>query len=170
MHEVKSFSNAFYFGTNPSTVADQELVAILTRAYVEGGFTAPERASTIFEPAAVRRRGQLLFARSKKDHSLAGMVIVVLPDSASRRMAKSDEAELHLLAVDPLHHGCGLGRALMTAALESIHAQGLRSAVLWTQSTMVVAQRLYENTGFVRNVSRDPMFDGVPFLVYEKTW
>jgi ribosomal protein S18 acetylase RimI-like enzyme len=58
----------------------------------------------------------------------------------------------------------------MTAALESIHAQGLRSAVLWTQSTMVVAQRLYESTGFVRNVSRDPIFDGVPFLAYEKTW
>jgi ribosomal protein S18 acetylase RimI-like enzyme len=170
MHETMPFSNDFYFGIDPSTVSDSELVSLLNHAYVGGGFTTPERALTVFEPTAVRQRGELIFVRSQNDHALAGMVIVVAPDSAARRISESDEAELHLLAVDPLHQGCGLGRALMTAALESIHAKGFSKAVLWTQPSMNVAQRLYEKVGFVRNVSRDPTLDGIPFLAYEISW
>lgn len=165
-----SFSNKFYLGTDPSTVTDSELVALLSSAYVGGGFTTPERALTVFAPTAVRQRGQLIFARAQNDHALAGMVIVVLPGSAARRISEFDEAELHLLAVDPLHHGCGLGRALMTTAIKSIHAQGFRKTVLWTQPSMLVAQRLYESIGFVHNVSRDPTLEGIQFLAYEFRW
>ena len=162
--------NKFYFGIDPSTVTDSELVALLNNSYVGGGFTTPERALTVFEPTSVRRRGQLIFARSQSDHALAGMVIVVTPDSAARRISESDEAELHLLAVDPVHQGCGLGKSLMTAALQSIHAKGFLKAVLWTQPSMIVAHRLYEKVGFVRSVSRDPTLDGIQFLAYEIRW
>ena len=170
LHGAMSLSSEFYFSTDASTVSDSELVTLLNSAYVGGGFTTPDRAKTVFAPAAVRQRGQLIFARSQNDHALAGMVIVVLPGAAARRISESDETELHLLAVDPLHHGCGLGRAVMTTALESIHAQGFRKTVLWTQPTMVVAQRLYESIGFVRNASRDPTLDGIQFLAYEMRW
>jgi ribosomal protein S18 acetylase RimI-like enzyme len=170
MHEAKSFPSEFYFGTDPSTVSDSELVALLNRAYVGGGFTTPERAMTVFAPTGVRQRGQLIFARSQNDHALAGMVIVVLPDSAARRISESDETELHLLAVDPLYHGRGLGRALMTTALTSIQEQGFRKVVLWTQPPMTVAQRLYKSIGFVHNPGRDPTLDGTPFLAYEMRW
>lgn len=170
MRDAMSFSNEFYLVADPSTVSDGELVCLLTKSYVGGGFTTVERARKVFEPTAVRQRGQLIFARSHNDHSLAGMVIVVLPDSAARRISESDETELHLLGVDPMHHGRGLGRALMSTALKSIRAQGFRKTVLWTQSTMVAAQRLYESLGFVRNVPRDPLLDGIQFLAYEMKW
>ncbi len=57
-------------------------------------------------------------------------------------MAEPDEAEIHLLAVDPQYQGIGLGRLLMTKALESIKDMGLRKTVLWTQTTMIPAHRL----------------------------
>lgn len=168
MREPMQYSNAFRLEHDPATVTDSELVGLLTSAYVGGGFTSPERATTVFAPTGVRSRGQMIFARSQVDHSLAGMVIVVLPDSPARWIAESDEIELHLLAVDPRHHGRGLGRALINTALSSIHAQGFRKAVLWTQPSMIVAQRLYERVGFVRAVARDPKLDDIQFLAYEK--
>jgi len=170
MREPMQHSNDFYFELDSGKVADSELVDLLTSAYVGGGFTSPERATSLFAPKAIRSRGQMIFARTQTEHSLAGMVIVVLPHFPARRIAEVDEAELHLLAVAPLHHGRGLGRALIDSALESIHAQGFRKTVLWTQPSMVVAHRLYERTGFVRAVSRDPTMDDIEFLAYEKSW
>jgi len=164
---VTSSSSEFRLCEGPAAVSDPELVALLRRAYVDGGFTTPERALTVFAPAAVRQRGHMILARGREDHALAGMVVVVPPSSHARRLAGPDEAELHLLAVDPAYRGRGVGRALILAALESIHRQGFRKTVLWTQPSMVGAQRLYEGLGFVRNASRDPNFDGIRFLAYE---
>lgn len=160
----------FQIQNSPESLADADLVTLLTQAYVGGGFTTPERAATIFKPSEVRSRGNLICARTREDDSLAGMVIVVLPDYPARRMAESDEAELHLLAVAPQCRGLGLGRLLVSTALETINEHGLRRAILWTQPAMIVAQRLYEDLGFVRAPGRDPTFDGMKFFAYEKRW
>jgi len=45
-------------------VADADLRALLAGAYVEGGFTAPERAAVIFAAAAVRAGAAMGHARS----------------------------------------------------------------------------------------------------------
>lgn len=165
-----SSSDEFSLLDASPAVSDPELSALLTSAYVGGGFTSPERAVTVFAPRAVRQRGQLILARARRDHALAGMVVVVPPSSPARRVAEADEAELHLLAVDPRHRGRGLGRALITTALDSIDRQGFRKTVLWTQPSMVAAQRLYEGLGFARNAARDPTLDGIRFLAYERMW
>ncbi len=146
---------------------DAELVDLLTKAYVHGGFTPASRAATIFEPSAIRERGYLISARANKNNQLAGMVIVVLPDSPARRLAKSNEVELHLLAVAPEHQGRGLGRQLLTAALQTIRTLGFKQTILWTQPKMHAAQRLYESMGFARKADRDPTFDNMQFLAYE---
>lgn len=151
----------------PENLDDSDLTSLLMRAYVGGGFTSAQRAATLFEPSAVRSRGNLICARSQKDNTLVAAVIVVLPNSPARRLAEPDEAELHLLAVDPLCRGRGLGRLLVTAALDSIHAQGLKKTVLWTQPAMLPAQRLYESLGFKRAAARDPTFESMRFLAYE---
>jgi ribosomal protein S18 acetylase RimI-like enzyme len=156
---------------NPAaSLDDRELVRLLMNSYVGGGFTSAELAVTLFEPSAVRKRGDLIIARSKCDDALAGMVIVVPPNAPGRRIAEIDECELHLLAVDPSYCGRGLGRTLIAAALESIVVKGFRKAILWTQPKMIVAQRLYEKSGFTRIASRDPIFDRMQFLAYEKQW
>jgi ribosomal protein S18 acetylase RimI-like enzyme len=95
------------------------------------------------------------------------MVIVVTPDSPARRLANADEAELHLLAVDDAYRGVGLGRALVSAAIEVAKELGFRKIVLWTQPSMTAAQKLYESTGFVRADHRDPTINGMRFLAYE---
>lgn len=147
--------------------SDSEIVGLLNKAYVEGGFTTPQRAAEIFVPASVRARGTLISARTSAG-LFVGMIIVVRPDAPARRMAAPDEAEIHLLAVDPMYRRLGLGRLLMSAALDAIDSMGFRKVVLWTQPSMIAAHRLYESMGFVRIAPRDPVFDDIYFLAYEK--
>jgi ribosomal protein S18 acetylase RimI-like enzyme len=99
-------------------VSDVDLQRLLMRAYVEGGFTAPERAAEIFSPAAVRARGEVLCAWPAGWTSPAGVVVLVLPPSPARRLAGDDEAEMHLLATDPECRRMGVGRALVDAAMD----------------------------------------------------
>jgi ribosomal protein S18 acetylase RimI-like enzyme len=151
-------------------VADSEIGDLLRKSYVEAGFTSPERGEVIFAPTAVRGRGHLICARPQGNESLAGMVIVVTPDSPARRIANADEVELHLLAVDCEYRGLGLGRDLVETALDMANGLGYRKMILWTQPAMTVAQKLYESAGFGRTESRDPTINGLKFMAYEKQW
>ncbi len=149
--------------------SDAEIEALLISVYVAGGFTAPELAPSLFNARAVRQRGEVLLARRPDEVSLLGMVIVVPPDSPAKRMAGADEAELQLLAVAPTQRGGGVGRSLVERALELARSAGYRRMLLWTQPSMVTAQRLYERIGFRRLVERDFVNWGRSFLVYEFT-
>ena len=157
---------------NPESlnVTDAEISDLLTSVYVGSGFTAPERAKQIFVPSAVRSRGCLLCARPEREVALAGMVIVVPPDSLARRLAHSDEAEMQLLAVSEPYRGAGLGRALVKAAIVLASSLGYRKMVLWTQSMMEAAQQLYQSECFVRAPDRDPTMNDIHFLAYQKQW
>ena len=98
---------------NASQVSDAQIESLLQRVYVEGGFTPPELATSLFSAAAVRARGDVIVASGgpKQGRHLLGMVVVVEPTSAARRIAQSDEAEMHLLAVLAEHRGREIGRA-----------------------------------------------------------
>lgn len=146
-------------------VTDQEITDLLTQVYVDAGYTTPEEAATLFEPSAVRRRGVLIGARAQSDSQFAGMIIVVPPDSPARRMAKDNEAEIHLLGVKPEYRRHGLGRRLVEAAIAHAHQRGFAKLILWTQLSMDSAQRLYVSAGFIHidNMTRN----GREFKVYE---
>jgi GNAT superfamily N-acetyltransferase len=146
---------------------DHALIALLSGAYVGGGFTDPAVADVVFTPGAVRARGRLLYARCVRGSPI-GTVIVVPPESPARRLAAADEAELHLLAVDERYRGLGLGHTLVRAALDAAQRAGHRGVVLWTQPTMVVAQRVYERAGFARAYAEDFARDGRSFKVYRR--
>jgi GNAT superfamily N-acetyltransferase len=146
---------------------DHALVALLRRVYVGGGFTDAAVADTAFTPEAVRARGKLLYARGA-DGSPFGTVIVVPPGSPARRLAASDEAELHLLAVDERFRGLGIGHTLVRAALSAARRVGHRGMVLWTQPSMVAAHRVYERAGFARAAAEDFERTGRPFQVYRR--
>lgn len=147
-------------------VTDTELSELLTQVYVAGGFTTQEEAVSLFEPSAVRNRGVLIGARERHHPKLAGIIIVVPPDSLARRLAKDNEAEIHLLGVEPEYRRHGLGRMLVEAAITRANQSGYSKLILWTQLSMNSAQRLYESTGFVHieNIARN----GREFKVYEK--
>ena len=147
-------------------ITDTEITALLTQVYVGGGFTTPDEAASLFEPSAVRRRGILIGGREKTSQALAGMIIVVPPDSPARRLIESRGAELHLLGVKPEYRRHGLGRLLIQAAIEQAIYLNFRKVSLWTQVTMTSAQKLYELSGFVhvRNLEKN----GRQFKVYER--
>src|SRR5262249_4748020 len=137
------------------SVVDTELEELLQRVYVEGGFTDPEVAKSAFAAGAVRARGEILVVRDHPGGDLQGMVIVVLPTSPARRIAEANETERHLLAVSPSYRGRGTGSTLIQGAIDLAKGLGYARMVLWTQPTMVAAQRLYKAAGFVREPHRD---------------
>ena len=151
-------------------VCDQEISELLTRVYVDGGFTTPEIASSVFEPSAVRCRGKIIGAREQHDSELAGMVIVVYPDAPARRFAEGNQTEMHLLGVRSEHRGKGLGRMLVEAAIETAKQDGYSTMLLATQSTMQAAHRLYGQSGFVRRPDKDFRRNGRDFWAYQATF
>jgi ribosomal protein S18 acetylase RimI-like enzyme len=145
-----------------------DIESLLREVYVDGGFTESTVADTSFEAPAVFKRGHVLIARDLETQELAGMVIVVPAISSSRRFATSGEVEMHLLAVAPAFRRMGVGDLLVTSTLESARAAGARTMILWTQSSMTDAQRLYERHRFERTPFRDFEKSGRQFLVFER--
>ena len=94
--------------TNGFDFSDSELSELLKEVYVSEGYTDVEHAEVIFDAAAIRSRGNIITASSVVTQRLAGLVIMVLPSSDARKLAKEDEVEVHLLAVKkefrPVHY------------------------------------------------------------------
>ena len=77
-------------------------------------------------------------------------------------------AKLRLLIVDPRARGLGLGRRLVRACIRFARRTGYARLVLWTQSHLDAARRIYETEGF-RRVARAPHRSFGKDLVAE-TW
>jgi DNA-binding MarR family transcriptional regulator/N-acetylglutamate synthase-like GNAT family acetyltransferase len=72
----------------------------------------------------------------------AGCVFVVRSDKDPQT------AQLRCLLVDPWARGLGLGRRLVEECLSFSKAAGYQSIILWTNSVLMAARRIYEATGF----------------------
>ncbi len=77
-------------------------------------------------------------------------------------------AQLRLLLVEPQARGSGLGTRLVSECVGFARQTGYRKIVLWTQSELAAARRLYDAAGF-RVVRREKNHSFGKDLVSE-TW
>lgn len=90
----------------------------------------------------------------------------VVVGSVALRDLGGGAVELKRMYLRPGQRGRGLGRRLLTVALDWARAHGMRVIRLDTSERMLAAQRLYEAHGFVR-VPGDAPRQGQRRLLYE---
>ena len=86
---------------------------------------------------------------------VAGSVNIALAESDMAELADENELEFRMLAVHPDFQGQGIGRALVTYALEMARDRGLEAVAITTMASMTVAQTMYNTMGFHRAPHRD---------------
>lgn len=77
---------------------------------------------------------------AEKDGKVVGSVFIVRQDAAT--------AKLRLLYVDPYARGLGIGSRLVDESLRFSRQAGYTKMVLWTNSVLTGARRIYDQAGF----------------------
>ncbi|MEA9355965.1 GNAT family N-acetyltransferase [Bacteriovorax sp. PP10] len=146
---------------------ENEFFSLLIKVYCEEGFTEPAVGQRFFILDEVKKRGEIVLAR-EQNGKLLGIIICAHPDNLFRKVAECDEAETHLLAVDPSARRVGLAQKLCMEFERKAKSLGYSKLVLSTHPEMLSAHRLYERLGYQRNTKRDWIRNNRQFLVYEK--
>ncbi|HEX6328152.1 MAG TPA: GNAT family N-acetyltransferase [Jiangellaceae bacterium] len=140
--------------------------AVTVAAYRAAGMARGEYVTQLRDAATRADEAELLVAVDP-DGVVLGSVTFCPAGSSWREVAREDEGEFRMLAVDPRAQGHGVGRALVEACLDRTRELGLRGLALSTPHSNGRAHRLYEQLGFHRDPDRDwaPIPD-VELIVY----
>lgn len=150
----------------PEDVA--EAARITVAAYV-GTYVAADDAYVghLQDAAGRATEAELWVARLDVGEPVVGSVTFCPPESSMREIARDDEAELRMLAVDPVARGRGVGEALVRHCLDEARDLGLGGVRISTMAQMSGARRLYERLGFERAPDDDwSPAPGVHLLAY----
>lgn len=140
--------------------------AITVAAYQAAGMARGRYVTQLRDAARRAAEAELLVAVDERG-SVLGSVTFCPAGSTWREIARDDEGEFRMLAVDPEVQGRGVGRRLVEACLDRSRELGFRGLALSTPRANASAHRLYEQLGFCRDPARDwsPIPD-VHLIVY----
>ncbi|HEU4542482.1 MAG TPA: GNAT family N-acetyltransferase [Jiangellaceae bacterium] len=139
------------------TVAAYRAAGMARGRYVDDLRDAARRAAEAELLVAVDAGGVVL-----------GSVTFCPAGSSWREIARDNEGEFRMLAVDPGVQGQGVGRALIEACLDRTRELGFSGLALSTPRGNGRAHRLYEQLGFRRDPARDwSPIPEVDLVVYE---
>ncbi|CAM3846179.1 GNAT family N-acetyltransferase [Nocardioides zeicaulis] len=120
--------------------------------------------------AAARASGGELWVAVEGER-LLGNVTYCPPGSAFREVARDDEGEFRMLAVDPAARGAGAGTALARHCEARAQAHGASGMALSTLAEMGDAHRIYRRLGYDRDPTRDwSPLPGVDLLAFSKVF
>ncbi|WP_051957363.1 GNAT family N-acetyltransferase [Bacillus sp. UNC322MFChir4.1] len=74
--------------------------------------------------------------------------------SISIKKVNKDTAQLGLFLVDPTVRGAGYGQQLVQTAIDFCKKLDFRNIILWTNSELTSARRIYKKNGFVLKETR----------------
>lgn len=98
-----------------------------------------------------------------------GNVTYCPPGSVWREIARDDEGEFRMLAVDPAAQGVGAGTALARLCEDRAREHGATGMALSSLATMTAAHRIYGRLGYGRDPGRDwSPVAGVQLLAFRK--
>ncbi len=97
---------------------------------------------------------------AERDGERLGCVAVV--------RVSAETAKLRLLLVEPAARGLGLGHTLVAAAEDFARAAGYTNMVLWTQSCLLAARRIYAGRGWAITATEAVTAFGVDLV--SETW
>ena len=139
----------------PCEPADCDAIDRLTaRAYAPGGF-ATDDPYFIEILNVAQRAQQALVLVARQNGAPVGTLTCALPGSIWQEIARADESELRILAVDPAQQRQGIGSALIRASIEHARRAGCTALVLSSAAWMHAGHRLYERLGFRHTPARD---------------
>ena len=104
--------------------------------------------------------------RPERDLALAALVRDEFAGAVAidGREAKAHGARLRWFIVDPRHHGRGLGRSLLSQAVEFCRLKGYPGVHLMTYQGLEAARRLYVREGFTLTRETSQVQWGRPML------
>ena len=139
-----------------ATPADYATVSALTLAAylpaLKHGENDPYR-TTLSDAAGRAEAAELIVAT--RDGRTVGTIALCRPGSAYAEIARSDELEVRMLAIDPTVQRAGIGALLMRHVHDTAAAEGYPAVVLSVIDTNVRAAAFYRSLGYVRVPERD---------------
>ncbi|MFJ5923336.1 GNAT family N-acetyltransferase [Kitasatospora sp. NPDC092948] len=138
-------------------------------AFVGDGFTDPGSGyvGLLRDAARRNREAELLVAVDGADGPVLGCVTFAAGGTEWADIALPHEGEIRMLAVAAAARGRGIGRLLVSAAIDRSRELGLAGMAFSTRPTMTAAHRIYDALGFLRTPERDwEAAPGMNLMVY----
>ncbi|KAF7348410.1 S adenosylmethionine dependent methyltransferase [Mycena sanguinolenta] len=125
----------------------EALVARICADFIENQDPAKERLWIAEELGSGTFLGCVMLVRYKPEPEDASDTVNSERERETASAADST-AKLRILLVEPAARGMGVGKQLVGACVDFARKVGYKRVVLWTQSSLLAARRLYKAAGF----------------------